>query len=76
MTNIIINVNDAELEEARIYAAEEGIRISALVKQAIRDYNTMHRKRLQAEKAMAALDAIRGKVKFDHIPTRDELNAR
>ena len=74
MKNITFSVDEALIDDARRIAASRGATLNAEFRLWLADYVGRHR---QAERAMAALDAVAevaniGRRKF----TREELNER
>lgn len=74
--NITININDEILAEAKALAKYKGTTINAIARKAVADFVESEKRKQEIKLGLDALKAISGKIKFDHIPTREEMNER
>ncbi|NOU22480.1 MAG: hypothetical protein HOO93_11985 [Methyloglobulus sp.] len=74
--NITLNADDEAIETARALMKAEGTSLNEQFKLWLDAYIAEHRRKQQVEAALACLEAMRGTVKLDRMPTREERNAR
>lgn len=76
LRNITLNAEDEAIDTARALMKAEGTSLNEQFKLWLDAYITEHRRKQQIEEALACLEAMRGTVLLDRMPTREERNAR
>jgi hypothetical protein len=76
LRNITLNAEDKAIDSARELMKAEGTSLNEQFKLWLDAYITEHRRKQQVEEALACLEAMRGTVQLDRMPTREERNAR
>lgn len=74
--NITLNADEEAIETARALMKAEGTSLNEQFKLWLDAYIAEHRRKQQVEEALACLEAMRGTVQLDRMPTREERNAR
>ena len=74
--NITLNADEEAIETARALMKAEGTSLNEQFKLWLDAYIAEHRRKQQFEEALACLEAMRGTVQIDRMPTREERNAR
>lgn len=73
MKNITLSADEALIEAARERARLEHTTLNAQFRRWLEDYA---RREQQAERAMAVIERLRGKLRVGRKLTRDEMNER
>jgi hypothetical protein len=73
MKNITLSADEALIEAARERARLEHTTLNAQFRRWLEDYA---RRKQQAERAMAVIERLRGKLRVGRKLTRDEMNER
>ena len=76
LRNITLNAEDEAIDAARALMKAEGTSLNEQFKLWLDAYIAEHRRKQQVEEALACLEAMRGTVQLDRMPTREERNAR
>ncbi len=74
--NITLNADEEAIDTARAIMKAEGTSLNEQFKLWLDAYIAEHRRKQQVEEALACLEAMRGTVQLDRMPTREERNAR
>ena len=74
--NITLNADEETIDTVRALMKAEGSSLNEQFKLWLDTYIAEHRRKQQIEEALACLEAMRGTVQIDRMPTREERNAR
>jgi hypothetical protein len=76
LRNVTLSAEEKAIENARALMKAEGTSLNEQFKLWLDAYIAEHRRKQQVKEALACLEAMRGTVQLDRMPTREERNAR